>query len=110
MCVQLTPQGVKPFGTGKSAVVIIDAIVDETSARLSLHHGRHTPVVGANVSRSLSRMTSLPFNRDPRHVKWIQELAERLTPRRAFRDFNYAVLDFTMTVCVPRIAAARTAC
>jgi hypothetical protein len=43
-------------------------------------------------------MTSLPLNRDPRHVKWIQELAERLTPQRAFCDFNYAVLDFTMTV------------
>jgi adenine-specific DNA glycosylase len=46
-------------------------------------------------------MTSLPFNRDPRQVKWINELVERLTPRRAFRDFNHAVLDLTMTVCVP---------
>lgn len=47
-------------------------------------------------------MTSLPFNHDPRHVTWIQEVAERLTPRRALREFNYAALDFTMTVCVLR--------
>jgi A/G-specific adenine glycosylase len=72
------------------------------AAWLSLHQGQRAPIIDANVSRWLSRMTGLPFNRDPRHVKWIQELVERLTPRRAFRDFNYAVLDFTMTVCIPR--------
>ena len=37
---------------------------------------------------------------DPRHVGWVQDLADELTPKRAFRDYNYAVLDFTMKICV----------
>lgn len=69
---------------------------------LSLHRGIRAVIIDANVARWLSRMTGLPYNRDPRHVRWVQELAERLTPRRSFRDYNYAVLDFTMTICVPR--------
>lgn len=72
------------------------------AAWLSLHRGRRAVIVDANVSRWLSRMTGNPYQRDPRHVRWVNELADRLTPRRAYRDYNYAVLDFTMTVCTPR--------
>lgn len=72
------------------------------AAWLSLHRGKRAVIIDANVCRWLSRMTGLPYNRDPRGLRWVQELAERLTPRRVFRDFNYAVLDFTMTVCTPR--------
>ena len=32
--IQLTPQGAKPFGTGKSAVIITGDIVDETGTRI----------------------------------------------------------------------------
>jgi A/G-specific adenine glycosylase len=73
-----------------------------TAAWLSLHRGRRAPIIDANVARWLSRMTGLPYNRDPRHVRWVQDLADGLTPRRAFRAFNYAVLDFTMNICTPR--------
>jgi A/G-specific adenine glycosylase len=72
------------------------------AAWLSLHRGKRAVIIDANVARWLSRVTGLPYNRDPRHVRWVQELADRLTPRRAFRDYNYAVLDFTMSVCTPR--------
>jgi A/G-specific adenine glycosylase len=71
-------------------------------AWLSLHRGKRVAIIDANIARWLSRITGLPYNRDPRHVEWIKELAERLTPRRRFRDFNYAALDFTMKICVPR--------
>lgn len=72
------------------------------AAWLSLHRGKRAAIIDANVARWLSRMTGLPYNRDPRHVQWLKELADRVTPRRAFRDFNYAVLDFTMNVCTRR--------
>ena len=72
------------------------------AAWLSLHRGRRAVILDANVCRWLSRMTGLPYSRDPRHVRWIQYLADDLTPGRVFRDYNYAVLDFTMNVCTPR--------
>ena len=72
------------------------------AAWLSFHGGRRAVIVDANVCRWLGRMTGLPYNRDPRHVRWVQELANRLTPRRVFREYNYAVLDFTMEICRPR--------
>jgi A/G-specific adenine glycosylase len=73
-----------------------------TAAWLSLHRGHRAVIVDANVARWLSRMTGLPYNRDPRHVRWVNQLADALTPRRSFRDYNYAVLDFTMDVCTAR--------
>ncbi|MDB4954349.1 MAG: A/G-specific DNA-adenine glycosylase [Myxococcales bacterium] len=73
-----------------------------SAAWLSLHRGKRASIIDANVARWLSRMTGMPYNRDPRKVHWVQTLAQRMTPRRAFRAFNYAVLDFTMIVCKPR--------
>ena len=72
------------------------------AAWLSLHCGQRATIIDANVSRWLSRMTGLPYHRDPRHIRWIQELADELTPKQVFRDYNYAVLDFTMKVCKSR--------
>ncbi|MGH2533170.1 MAG: hypothetical protein ACRDJW_12800 [Thermomicrobiales bacterium] len=72
------------------------------AAWLSLHRGKRAVIVDSNVFRWLGRMTGRPYQRDPRHMHWVNDLADRLTPRRAFRDYNYAVLDFTMSVCTPR--------
>ena len=71
------------------------------AAWLSLHHNVRVPILDSNVCRWLSRVTGLPYNRDPRHIRWVQTLADDLTPPRAFRDYNYAILDFTMTICKP---------
>lgn len=71
------------------------------AAWLSLHRGKRAVLIDSNVARWLSRMTGNSYNRDPRGVFWVQNLAERLTPRRTFQEYNYAVLDFTMKVCTP---------
>ena len=71
------------------------------AAWLSLHRGTRAVLIDSNVGRWLSRMTGNPYNRDPRHVSWIKNLAEKMTPPRAFKDYNYAVLDFTMLICLP---------
>jgi A/G-specific adenine glycosylase len=73
-----------------------------SAAWMSLHRGHRAAIVDANVYRWLGRMFGRKYDRDPRRVRWVRELAEQLTPQRAYRAFNYAVLDFTMTVCVPR--------
>ena len=71
------------------------------AAWLSLHRGKRAVLIDSNVVRWLSRMTGNPYTRDPRGVSWVTDLAERLTPPRAFQKHNYAVLDFTMTICKP---------
>ena len=72
------------------------------AAWLSLHRGKRAVLIDSNVVRWLSRMTGNPYNRDPRGVSWVWDLAERLTPPRTFQEYNYAVLDFTMKICTPR--------
>ena len=72
------------------------------AAWLSLHRKKRAVLVDSNVCRWLSRMTGNAYCRDPRHISWIKELANQLTPARAYRDYNYAVLDFTMHICTPR--------
>lgn len=71
------------------------------AAWLSLHQGKRAVIVDSNIVRWLSRITGRPYNRDPRGIRWVNELADLLTPSRAFRDYNYAVLDFTMLICTP---------
>lgn len=72
------------------------------AAWLSLHRGKRAVLIDSNVSRWLSRLTGRPYQRDPRHVAWLHQLAGQLTPPRVHADYNYAVLDFTITICVPR--------
>jgi len=73
-----------------------------SAAWLSFHLGQRAVIVDANIFRWLGRMTGRPYHRDPRGVRWVRRCADQLTPRRAFRAYNYAVLDFTMSVCTPR--------
>lgn len=71
------------------------------AATLSLHQGRRATIVDNNVARWLARMTGRPYDAETRRKRWVRDLAEVLTPERVFRDYNYAVLDFTMQLCVP---------
>ena len=72
------------------------------AAWLSLHRNTRAIIIDSNVARWLSRLTGNPYDRDPRNVSWIKDLVEEMTPLRAFKDYNYAVLDFTILVCTPR--------
>ncbi|MDJ0836347.1 MAG: hypothetical protein QNK37_07490 [Acidobacteriota bacterium] len=91
------------FPEGMEALLEIKGIGPYSAAAwLSLHQGKRAVIIDANVVRWLSRMTGMPYNRDPRGLKWVQSLCERLTPKRVFRDYNYAVLDFTMNICAKK--------
>lgn len=73
-----------------------------SAAWLSLHAGSRAVIVDNNVARWLCRMTGETYTPETRRKRWVAELADQLTPQRAFRAYNYAVLDFTMLVCQPR--------
>lgn len=71
------------------------------AAWLSFHRGKRAVIIDNNVARWLARLEGQPHDGETRRKRWVAELADRLTPARSFRDYNYAVLDFTMQVCVP---------
>lgn len=73
------------------------------AAAASLHGGHRAVIIDANVVRVLCRLTGEPFDGETRRRKWLRDLAERLTPLGDSRAFNYALLDHSMTVCVPRL-------
>ena len=72
------------------------------AAYLSLHAGRRAVIIDANVVRWLCRMTGSLMHGETRRQLWVRELADALTPPRAFRNHNYAVLDFTMQICAAK--------
>lgn len=69
------------------------------AAYLSFHRNKRAVIIDSNVVRLLSRVFGFAANREIRRKPWLFELADSLTPRRAFRDYNYAVLDLAMRVC-----------
>lgn len=71
------------------------------AAWLSFHGGGRGVLIDANVVRWICRMIGREYDGETRRKKWLIELADRLTPEHNVKDFNYAILDLTMTVCVP---------
>lgn len=78
-----------------------------SSAYLSLHARVREPIVDSNVVRWISRMTGISTDSETRRSKWIRELADEMTPIKRYREYNYGVLDLTMTVCKTRPLCVR---
>ncbi|MFC1970707.1 A/G-specific adenine glycosylase [Chloroflexota bacterium] len=72
------------------------------AAFLSLHAGKRAPVIDSNIVRLYGRFFGFETGPETRRKKEILQLAERVTPNKNFRDFNYALIDFTRTVCRPK--------
>jgi len=71
------------------------------AAHASLHRNRRATIVDANVVRWICRMVGEEAGPETRRQRWLTQLADLLTPVRSFRDYNYGVLDLSMTVCTP---------
>lgn len=69
------------------------------AAWLSFHGGGHSVLIDANIVRWIGRLVDQPVDGETRRKKWLIDLATRLTPPTDTRAYNYAVLDFTMTIC-----------
>ena len=69
------------------------------AAFLSFHKGRRAVIVDSNVVRLYGRYFGFVTDPETRRFKQFLDLADRITPRRDFRKFNYALLDHTRMLC-----------
>ena len=72
------------------------------AATLSLHANRRAVLIDSNIVRVLCRLVGVEYDGETRRKRWLRELARAMTPPRAHRDYNYAVLDLAALVCLPR--------
>ena len=73
------------------------------AATLSLHANLRAVLIDSNIVRVLCRLVGAAYDGETRRKPWLRDLAEAMTPPRAHRDYNYAVLDLAALVCLPRI-------
>lgn len=69
------------------------------AATAALHGGSRATIVDSNIVRLLCRLTGEKYDGETRRRRWLLDLAERLTPDVEFRNYGYAALDLSMTVC-----------
>jgi len=72
------------------------------AAFLSLHAGIRAPIVDSNVVRLYGRYFGFSTGPGTRRNKAFLRLAERVTPDRNYRDFNYGLIDLTRAICRPK--------
>jgi len=72
------------------------------SAFLSLHLEKRAALIDANTVRVYGRFFGFETDPETRRKRWLVELAEEITPMRVFRDYNYAIIDFSREICTPR--------
>lgn len=77
------------------------------AAYLSFHCNKRAVLIDANVVRWLCRMVGKPMDGETRRKAWLIEIADRLTPARNARDYNYAILDFSMQICAAKPLCAQ---
>jgi len=73
-----------------------------SAAYLSLHRRKRSPIVDSNIVRFYGRFFGFGTGPETRRNRSVITLAERLTPIRKSREFNYALIDFTRNICKPR--------
>jgi len=73
-----------------------------TSAYRSLHLGIRDVIVDSNIVRIFGRYFDFKTDGETRRKRWLIKLAEKLTPERKFKEYNYALLDFSRSICRPK--------
>lgn len=71
------------------------------SAYRSFHLGERDYIIDSNVVRLYGRYFGFDTHAETRRKKWFKSFANELTPNEYFRDYNYAILDFTRNICKP---------
>lgn len=84
----------------RSALLKLPGVGDYVaSAFLSFHCNFREAIIDSNVVRVYGRFFGFDTDPETRRKKLLREFADRMTPKRTFRDFNYGLLDFAMKVC-----------
>jgi A/G-specific adenine glycosylase len=87
----------------KSELIKLPAVGQyAASAWLCFHGGIRTTIIDTNVVRWICRLLNISFDGETRRQKWLINVAESLTPAVNWREYNYAVLDFTMLICTKK--------
>lgn len=72
------------------------------AAYLGFHTNSRAVIIDANVVRFLCRLIGYHYDGETRRKQWLLDFADRMTPARNVKKYNYAVLDFTMQICTTR--------
>ena len=99
----LEQQGDKVPDEGKALMSLPGVGAYVSAAYLSLHRKKRSPIVDSNIVRFYGRFFGFDTGPETRRNRPIMRLAERLTPRRKFREFNYALIDFARNICKPKL-------
>lgn len=87
---------------GKKELMRLPGIGDYISSSFrSLHLNLRDAIIDSNVVRLYGRFFGFETDGETRRKKWFIELAQKITPKKNFREFNYGVIDFTRQVCRP---------
>jgi len=77
------------------------------AAYLGFHTSERAVIIDANVVRFLCRLIGYEYDGETRRKQWLLDFADRMTPSRNVKKYNYAVLDFTMQICTTRPKCAQ---
>lgn len=80
--------GVGPYAAAATAVVA---------------YATHVGVVDGVSARVYRRYFGLTWDQPPGADRELQRLVDQVTPRRAVREWNWAVLDLAAAVCAPKV-------
>lgn len=69
------------------------------SAYLSLYRNKFGILLDSNIVRFYGRLFGFQIDGETRRKKWINKVAFTLTPKRNFKKYNYALIDFTRVIC-----------
>jgi len=72
------------------------------SAFLSFHCNKFRSIIDSNVVRLYGRLFGIKTGPESRRAKIMSDLANLMTPQKAFKAYNYAVLDHTAAICVSK--------
>lgn len=72
------------------------------AAYLSFYGGKKASIIDANIVRFYGRFFGFDTGPETRRDRRLLDFADRVTPQRVFKKFNYALIDFTRAVCKPR--------
>lgn len=73
-----------------------------TNAVLCFAYGEDIPIVDANIARFLGRFYSLRFQGEVGMAEHLWKKLEEILPKGRSREFNWALLDLSSTICKPR--------
>jgi A/G-specific adenine glycosylase len=80
------------------------------NAVLMFCHSQPQPLLDVNMARVLERFFGPRKLADIRYDPYLQQLARDVLPKKNFREFNWAILDFASLICRVKKPFCRKCC